>query len=60
MRTIIAVASQLYSLLAAFILFRWLVVNALYPWMAYGVIPFELFISYEIWAAYRRVILRNA
>lgn len=59
MRLIMAVAVQAYSLLAALILFRWLQ-NHTHEAIAYAVIPFELFISFEVWASLRRIRRRNA
>lgn len=59
MRTIMAVAVQAYSLLAAIILFRWLQ-NHTHAVLAYAVIPFELFVSFEVWSSLRRIRRRNA
>jgi len=59
MRTIMAVAVQAYSLLAAIILFRWLE-NHTHFLFAYAVIPFELLVSFEIWSSLRRIRRRNA
>jgi hypothetical protein len=58
MRTIVAIVTQAYSILACVLLSKWAVTHG-YSWAVYPATGLELFVSYEIWSNVRRRYRRN-